>query len=199
MTDPRLKGRAARLWTGYRRLIWAFVAGGAAACVLAGIFGMAVVEFGLYDVAAARQHIDVVSWALHKTFKQSVARSASGKPEPQFSQSQVISGFRQYQADCMMCHGGPGVARAAWVKGLEPTPPYLLDAGNRWTAAELNYILQEGIKMSAMPSWGETRSKEQVWELVAFLKAFPGISPAQFAELQRQYPAGKPAPPSKTR
>ena len=194
MPEPRWRERAARLWDDYRRLVWAFVAGGVTAGVLAGIGALAVVEFGLYDIAAAQPHNDVVSWALHKTFKRSVARHATRDPQPQFSRAQVISGFRQYQSDCMMCHGGPGVARAAWVKGLEPTPPYLLDAGNRWTAAQLNYILQEGIKMSAMPSWGETRSKEQVWDLVAFLKAFPDISPAQFAELRHRYPAEKPVP-----
>lgn len=179
-------------WARYRTLVLAFVAGGAAAGVIAGLCALAVVEFGLYDVAASQQHNRIVSWALHKTFKRSVRlRAGSPEAEPVFSSEQVVAGFRQYQADCMMCHGGPGVARADWVKGLEPTPPFLLDSGDRWTAAQLDFILEKGVKMSAMPSWGETRSHQQIWAIVAFLKALPGISPAQFRRMQQAYPPEK--------
>lgn len=179
-------------WAHNKRIVFAFVAGGTVAAMLAGLGALAVVEFGLYDIAASQPHNRIVSWALHQTFKRSVSlRAGSMSPAPSFTPLQVVSGFKQYQADCMMCHGGPGVSRANWVKGLEPTPPYLLDSGNRWTAAQLDYILQKGIKMSAMPSWGETRSRAQIWSLVAFLKALPGISPAQFAQMQRQYPPDK--------
>lgn len=182
-------------WLRYRTVIIAFVAGLVAAGALAGVGALAVVEFGLYDTAATARHNALVSWALHKTFKQSVRLRAGETPlAPRFTADQVVAGFRQYQTDCMSCHGGPGVARADWVKGLEPTPPFLLDVGKRYSAAELNYILQKGVKMSAMPSWGATRSPEQIAEVVAFLKALPDISPAQFRALQRRYsPTGRPS------
>ncbi len=192
--EARWKGRAARFWARNKRTVLAFVAGGAAAGLLAGLCALAVVEFGLYDIAASQPHNKIVSWALHKTFKRSVKLRAGGEFVPSFTQERVISGFRQYQADCMMCHGGPGVSRADWVKGLEPTPPFLLESGNEWTSSQLDYILEKGIKMSAMPSWGETRSKDQIWNLVAFLKALPGISPSQFAQMQGQYPLDKSPP-----
>ena len=180
--------KLAGFWARNRRLVRAFVAGGAAAGVLAGVGGLAIVEFGLYDIAAAQQHNEIVSWALHKTFQQSVRLRAGSGLSARFTEAQVVSGFKQYQDDCMMCHGGPGVARADWVKGLEPTPPFLLEAGERWTPAQLTYILEKGIKMSAMPSWGATRSTEQVHDIVAFIVALPGISPARFARMQRQFP-----------
>ena len=196
MSRERRK-RAAALWVRYKGSLIAFVAGGVAAGLIAAIGALAVVELGLYDIAAAQPHNRIVSWALHKTFQRSVALRARNVPVPAFTQARIISGFKQYQADCMMCHGGPGVSRADWVKGLEPTPPFLLESGNRWTPAQLDYILEKGIKMSAMPSWGETRSQDQIWDLVAFLKVLPGISPAQFAKLQSQFPpnrsAGEPA------
>ncbi|MDQ2802156.1 MAG: cytochrome c [Pseudomonadota bacterium] len=189
--DGRWKERAAQFWARNKRIVLAFVAGGLAAGLVAGLGALAVVEFGLYDTAAAQPHNKIVSWALHKTFQRSVRLRTEEVSVPSFTQARVISGFRQYQANCMMCHGGPGVARADWVKGLEPTPPFLLGSGNQWTPAELDYILEKGIKMSAMPSWGETRSKDQIWDMVAFLKALPGISPAQFNRMQRQYSPDK--------
>lgn len=176
-------------WRRHRRIVIAFLAGIVATGAVAGIGGLATVEFGLYDAAATAGHIRLVSWAVHKTFKQSVAlRSGETPIVPHFTQAQVIGGFQQYQADCMECHGGPGIARADWTRGLEPTPPFLLDAGRRWTAQQLNYILEKGVKMSAMPAWGTVRSKEQIAEIVAFLKAMPDISPAQFRALQQRYP-----------
>ncbi|MDQ2878145.1 MAG: cytochrome c [Pseudomonadota bacterium] len=195
---------AARFWANNNRLVWAYVAGGVSAGLLAGIGALAVVEFGLYDIAAAQPHNKIVSWALHKTFEQSVRLRAGSSAPLSFTQTQIVSGFKQYQADCMMCHGGPGVARADWVKGIEPTPPFLLESGEQWTPAQLTYILDKGIKMSAMPSWGETRSRKQIQDIVAFLVALPKISPAQFAQLQHQYPpatspAGSPTKSGQTR
>ncbi len=191
-----VRERLAGFWHRRRAVILAFVAGGVTAGALAGLFALAVVEFGLYNTTATKPHYRLVSWAAHKTFKRSTRlRARSIEPPPSFTQAQVISGFKQYQADCMMCHGGPGIARAHWVRGLVPTPPFLLNSGQKWSAAELDYILEEGVKMSAMPSWGETRSHDQIWSIVAFLKALPGISPAEFAKLQRHYPPD-PFPPS---
>ncbi len=188
MASSGWKALLMSLWKRNERIVWAFFAGGAAAGALAGLGALAVVEFGLYDIAAAQQHNKIVSWALHRTFKQSVRlRAGSGSP-PAFTSTQLVAGFRQYQADCMMCHGGPGVGRADWVKGLEPTPPFLLESGRQWTPAQLTFILEKGIKMSAMPSWGETRSRAQIQDIVAFLTALPGISPAQFAKLRQQFP-----------
>lgn len=183
------KTGAARFWADNKRVALAFLAGGVAAGLLAGLGALAVVQFGLYDISASQPHNKILSWALHKTFGRSVRFHAGPASPPPFTQARVISGFRQYQADCVMCHGGPGVSRAEWVKGLEPTPPFLLESGNNWTAAQLDYILEHGIKMSAMPSWGASRSKDQIWNLVAFLKTLPKISPSQFAQMQRKYRA----------
>ncbi|RZL29594.1 MAG: cytochrome c [Sphingomonas sp.] len=188
MATPNWTAGAAQFWARNRRLIWAFVTGAVTAGVVAGLSALAVVQFGLYNIAAARQHNEIVSWALHKTFQQSVRLRAGSSPRPPFTSTQVVAGFQQYQAECMMCHGGPGVARADWVKGLEPTPPFLLESGRQWTPAQLTYILENGIKMSAMPSWGATRSREQIQDVVAFLTVLPGLSPAQFAKMRRQFP-----------
>jgi mono/diheme cytochrome c family protein len=180
----------ATFWERRRPLLLAFGAGIVASGAAAGVGALAVVQFGLYDTAATAPHNRLVSWALHKTFKQSVRLRAGETPlASQFTADQVVAGFQQYQVECMTCHGGPGVARADWVKGLEPTPPFLLDVGKRYTATQLNYILQKGVKMSAMPAWGATRSPAQIAEVVAFLKALPDISPAQFKALQDRYPA----------
>ena len=159
------------------------------------VAGLATVEFGLYDTAATVPHPKPVSWMLHTTFKRSVRLRAQGIAAPaRFTQEQVDAGFQEYVADCEMCHGGPGVSRAVWVRGLTPTPPYLLDAAYRYTPAQLDWILQNGVKMSAMPSWGETRSPAQIWSIVAFLDALPNLSPAAYADMRRRLAPGSSPP-----
>lgn len=169
----------------WRWKITAFVLGGASAFAAIGLGALAVVQFGLYDTSAAKPHYALVSWAAHATFTQSTRRRSQGIEAPSsFTPAQVQAGAQEYVGDCMMCHGGPGVARARWVRGLTPSPPYLLDDAHLWSKPELFWIIQRGAKMSAMPAWGETRSDAQIWNLVAFLEALPGLSPADFRKMQ---------------
>jgi mono/diheme cytochrome c family protein len=164
----------------------AFISGGASAFALMGAGALVVVEFGLFDTTATKPHYALVSWGSHATFTHSTrlrARQVSSPPSP-FTPAQVQAGAQEYVSDCMMCHGGPGVARARWVRGLTPTPPFLLDAAQRWTRPELFWIVQRGVKMSAMPAWGETRTDAQLWDVVAFLEALPNLSAADFHRMQ---------------
>ena len=162
----------------------AFVAGAATLGAVMGLFALAVVELGLYDTSATKPHNLLVSWAAHATFTHATQLRAQAVRAPEtFTQEQVRAGFSRYQQDCVMCHGGPGVSRAPWVRGLTPTPPFLMDAAYRWTPAQLGYILEHGVKMSAMPAWGAVRTPAQIWELVAFLEALPDLSPSDFQRL----------------
>jgi len=170
----------------WRGLAVAFAAGAATIGALAGAAGLATVFFGLYNTTATAPHNPVIAWALHTTFINSVLRRSAGIVAPAaFTPGQVLAGFRQYQADCAMCHGGPGVARAPFVRQLVPTPPYVIDSARRFTRAQLYFILLKGVKMSAMPAWGETRSPVELWNYVAFLEALPTISPADYARMNR--------------
>lgn len=169
----------------WRWRIAAYVLGGASAFAVMGLGALAVVQFGLYNTSATKPHYKLVSWAAHATFTNSTRWRSQGVTAPSsFTPAQVQAGAAEYVDDCMMCHGGPGVARARWVQGLTPTPPYLLDAAQRWTKPQLFWILQRGVKMSAMPAWGETRSDAQLWNLVAFLDALPKLSAADFHKMQ---------------
>lgn len=163
----------------------AYVLGGASAFVVMGLGALAVVEFGLFDTTATKPHYAIVSWGAHATFTHHTRQAAKAvTPPSSFTSAQMQAGAQEYVDDCMMCHGGPGVARARWVRGLTPTPPYLLDAAQRWSRPQLFWILQRGVKMSAMPAWGETRTDAQLWNLVAFLDALPNLSPADFRKMQ---------------
>lgn len=163
---------------GWRAICIAFVAGGTAAGGLAACAGWAVVEFGLYDTTARTPHSAFMEWAAHTTYKRFTRRTADIQAPPApatFTEAQVQAGLQQYRRDCLACHGGPGVGRAVWAQGVNPPPPYLLDVSRRYSPRQLYFILDRGVKMSAMPAWGEVRSPAELWNYVAFLESLPNM------------------------
>ncbi len=162
------------------------VAGVASVALIVAIIGVLIVGGGLYNVAASRHHGLLVSWVLHTTMIRSV-KAHAGRPGTSlaFSPEQVQNGFSVYDTHCAMCHGGPGVARAPLANGMEPSPPYLMDAAEQWTPQELRFIIAEGVKMTAMPSWKHILSESQQTSVVAFLEALPGMKPAQYQAMRR--------------
>lgn len=161
---------------------------GSGAAVVAGL----VVGCGWYDVAATKPHWLITSWLLHTTMINSVKWRAGDIRAPStFTVDQVRAGFHEYEEHCVMCHGGPGVSRSQWVSGLDPTPPYLIDAARRWSPAELKTIIGSGVKMTAMPAWTLTQSDSKIWSLVAFLERLPDITASQYSAMRASH--GRPA------
>jgi mono/diheme cytochrome c family protein len=141
-----------------------------------GVFGF--VKSGIYNVAASHPHTKLTEWITHETMIHSARRHASSIEAPRaFTAGQVVAGFCRYETHCVACHGAAAVAREQWVSGMEPSPPYLLDATSKWTPSELFWIVKNGIKMTGMPSWRDSMSDAQIWEVVGFLEASRRLPP----------------------
>lgn len=170
--------------TGLKWGILIFVAGAVVALLGELAVAAIVIWLGGYDISASTPHSWLMALGLHTTMIRSVETRAKGGFADNAFGTNLEPGFRQYEAHCVMCHGAPGVARAPWVKGLTPTPPYLIDAPRRWSAGELSFIVSHGIKMTAMPAWGLTLTPAQIADLVAFLEQLPNITPRHYAALR---------------
>lgn len=166
------------------RLALAFAAGATSVVAVA----LVVIELGTFDVAASSPHSRLVYWVVHTTMRRSVERAAAEiAAPPQFSAQQAEAGFALYEAHCLACHGAPGVGQAPVAGGLNPPPPYLLDASRRWRPAELYWIVRRGVKMTAMPAWEQRLDPRQTWEVVAFLEVLPRLNAPAYARLRRAH------------
>ena len=146
-----------------------------------GAFGF--IKSGIYNVGAARPHTKFTFWVTNETMTHSVKRHARGIVAPaNVSAGQVMRGYCAYEAHCVACHGAAGVARQRWASGMEPQPPYLLDATQKFTPAELFWIVRNGIKMTGMPSWKDSLTDAQVWEVVAWLEASRRLPPRTYVQ-----------------
>jgi mono/diheme cytochrome c family protein len=147
-----------------------------------GAVALAVVCFGFFNTTASTPHPAIIAWATHMTMKNDVRRNAARiTAPPPFTPAQVQHGFALYDANCAVCHGGPGLARAPWISGMTPAPPFLLDTARQWTPSQLYWIVRHGVRMTGMPAWDQTLSEADVWDVVAFLEALPNYSAADYA------------------
>lgn len=145
----------------------------------------AFVKSGLFNAAASHPHTKFTFWITHETMIHSVRNHAAGiQPPATAGAARVLRGFCTYETHCVACHGAAAVAREQWTAGMEPSPPYLLDATSKWTAAQLFWIAKNGIKMTGMPSWRESLSDEQIWEVVGFLEATGKLPPQTYVQLR---------------
>jgi hypothetical protein len=74
-------------------------------------------------------------------------------------------------------------------QGLYPRAPEL-SRGSSLSPAEQFWVVKHGIKMTGMPAWGATHADALLWDVVAFLRGLPSLSPAQYESLVNSAPAG---------
>nr|NUR38128.1 cytochrome c [Sphingomonas sp.] len=166
-----------RLWPSRHHFIAAAILVAVGAPVVLFLY----VKSGLFDVAAARPHSRLVEWVTHETMINSIKRRAPDVALPaEVSVSEATRGFCAYEAHCVACHGAPAVAREQWVNGLNPAPPYLLDAAQKWKPREIEWIVRNGIKMTGMPAWRESMSDDEIRDVVAFVEAMPKMPPQAY-------------------
>lgn len=148
--------------------------------------GLTFVYTGSFNVAATAPHAAATRWLFNTTMEHSVARRARDVEAPPAAlERDERAGFLAYREMCVGCHGAPGVERSAVGKGLLPKPPDLDEAADEWSSKELFWIIKNGIKMTGMPAWGTTHSDKELWQIVAFLKTLPLLSPRQYRTLDQ--------------
>lgn len=150
--------------------------------------GFLFVWSGLYSVAASRGHWPITGWLLEFAMRNSVETHAGRPAEPRLDDpALVMRGAGHFQGGCAVCHGAPGVAPNAAAPHMLPPPPELSRHVASWSDDELFWIVKHGIKYTGMPAWPAPRRDDEVWAVVAFLRALPGLD----AEAYRQLAIGE--------
>jgi cytochrome c1 len=153
----------------------------AAAGVVAGLGGFVFMYSGIYNIAASEPHWGLVRRALVTGRTQSVKfHSRNIEAPPLADPGYVQRGILLYRENCEVCHGGPGVARRQFGRGIYPTPPPLLSTAFRWTDAELYWIIVHGLKMSGMPAFAVGLTERDRWATVAFVRRLQWLSPSEY-------------------
>ena len=166
----------------------------AAALALLGLAaGGAVIGFGLYNVSARIGHVAPVYWALHTTYEQNVRLRAETEVPPGLDDPGLIRlGAGHFDSACRFCHASPGEDQSATAQAMNPAPPHITQAVAPWAPGHLHWIVDNGVKMSGMPHWPTQGRDDDVWAVVAFLAAVPGMSAGDYAALTASPATGGP-------
>lgn len=144
---------------------------------LAGIFIFA----GIYNIGADAPHSRAVYGLLEELREKAIAHHAKDVKAPSDlnDPKRIAAGAGLYQEMCTGCHLGPGVERSELSQGLYPAAPEFA-RGDDLNPAEQFWTIKHGVKLTAMPAWGKTHKDELIWDMVAFIRRLPRMTPGQY-------------------
>ena len=151
------------------------------AALVAGGVGGALLHAGVYNIGADAPHTRPVYWIIGDMRDRSITMRARDIKIPANlnSPARIATGAGLYAEMCSGCHLAPGMEKTEISQGLYPMAPEL-SRGLDHTPGEEFWMIKHGIKMTAMPAWGRTHSDELIWDMVAFVRTLPKLSPAQY-------------------
>jgi cytochrome c553 len=157
--------------------------GAAAALAALAIGGVLYIESGIYDIGADDHHTKLVLAIIEQLRDHSIDLRAR-KVDIRYvvDPARVAAGAQRYAALCVGCHLAPGVTKSDLRPGLYPHPPNLARE-EMLPAQRAFWIVKHGIKMSAMPAWGKTLDDAAIWDIVAFVRKMPEMTPETYQEL----------------
>jgi len=162
-----------------------YVISGALGAALLGTIGMGLfVASGRYDIAAMHPHTQPVRTMLKFLQRRSIVFHARGVAPPRLDDPErVRRGLTLYRQHCVICHGAPGEGRQRAGIGLNPSPPPLEQAIERWSDAEIYWTTAFGLKMAGMPSFLLGRTPEELWAIIAFVRQMNRLSPEEYRRM----------------
>ncbi|MBI2956231.1 MAG: cytochrome c [Acidobacteria bacterium] len=128
-----------------------------------------------FDLRARQSPSQLEGYVAAKAKRWLVARAVAREgvpPELAPSEITVASGHMQYGGSCASCHGQDGTTPTKMGLSMYPPVPGLggPDA-QRYSNAELFWIIKNGIRNTGMPGFGEIHSDTEIWHLVHYVRS----------------------------
>lgn len=125
--------------------------------------------------------------------KLAMPAPATRLKNPTANSPENLAEAKAHWADhCAICHANNGNGDTEIGRNLYPKPPDMrLPATQSLTDGELYYTINNGIRLTGMPAWGQSgESDEDSWELVHFIRHLPRLTPEEEREMERLNPKG---------
>jgi mono/diheme cytochrome c family protein len=134
-------------------------------------------------------------WIARATRRLATPRGVRAARNPMPRTPEVLARARAHFADhCAFCHGNDGRGQTTVGQNLYPKAPDMwLPQTQSLSDGELFYIIENGVRLTGMPAWGERGAHDQApsWELVHFIRYLPMITPAELQEMKALNPRSR--------
>ena len=170
-----------------RKLIW-FLAGVIAVIAVVSLGGLLFLETRASGFSARMQPSVLETLAARQARAMALPSNARERTNPIADSAEVMAEARAHWADhCSACHSNNGSGDAEMGKQMYPPAPDMRQANTQsLTDGELFYIIQNGIRLTGMPSWGSgtSRDEQDSWKLVRFIRHLPKLTADEEREMK---------------
>lgn len=164
--------------------------------VLLALGALIIVAAGLFLVNAggfsARTEPTAVERIVARTARRwATPRQARSATNPVAFTPDAWADARAHFADhCATCHANDGSGQTEIGRNLYPKAPDMqLPDTQRLTDGELYWIIENGVRLTGMPAWGQGGGDDRdTWNLVHFIRHLKDLTPEQLAEMESLNP-----------
>ena len=126
---------------------------------------------GSAPVATAAAPMPFEATLAHGALSARIAKEMPKTVPVPADEADFLAGAGVYRENCAVCHGIPGGTPTAISRGMYPKPPKLLE-GTGVTddePGETYWKVANGIRLSGMPSFSDSLSQTQMWQVSLLL------------------------------
>jgi mono/diheme cytochrome c family protein len=171
------------------RLRW-FLLGAASLIVIALVAGTLVLG-NAHGFSAREQPTALETWFARIARSAAIPAGARTTVNPVSNTPQTLADARAHWADhCAVCHANDGSGDTIMGRTYPPAPDMRLPATQRLSDGELFYIIENGVRLTAMPAWGggSAHDEQESWKLVHFIRHVPQLTNEEKAEMKKLNP-----------
>lgn len=121
-----------------------------------------------------------------------IPSSARGLSNPLPATPEVVAEGRAHFADhCASCHANDGGGDTPLGRRLYPRAPDMRGPRTQRLAdGEIFWIIENGVRLTGMPAWGEPGRESETWALVHFIRRLPRLTPVEKQQMEQLNPRG---------
>ena len=156
------------------------------------VAAIGLVYFLNSGVSAKEKPGAIEEFVARRARNMAIARQAKSLTNPVEYSGEVIAEGRAHFADhCATCHGNDGSGNTEMGRQMWPKAPDMrLAKTQNLSDGELFWIIENGIRFTGMPAWGEgTKDSETAsWHLVHFIRRLPRLTTEEIDEMETLNP-----------
>ena len=143
-------------------------------------------HFGFLDLRA-----DQSPGGLERRFAMQAMDASTDRHAPDVknpiepTEANLLDGVKLYKNDCALCHGSPLNPSAELGLAEYPPAPQFMKHAPDMPDNQNYYIVQHGVRWTAMPGWDKVMAESEIWQVVTFLSRMEKLPPAVEAQWKK--------------
>lgn len=173
-----------------RRLGW-FLLGAVSVIVIASLAAALVLK-NARGFSAREEPTAIETWLARAARASAIPADAGARANPVPNTPEALADAAAHWADhCAVCHANDGSGDTPMGRHTYPRAPDMrLPATQNLSDGALFYIIQNGVRLTAMPAWGGggAHDEQDSWKLVRFIRHLPQLTDDEKRRMEKLNP-----------